>query len=347
MNIHARRVFRLALTVALSLAAGYALNLSLPFIAPIFAFMLCAPPSAPMGLKGLLGLTVLVVVTLGTGLLLVPVLDYFPVAAIMIIAIGIFFSNYIAINLNKNLVGLFLTVGITLISAAGTLDYAVSYLVINAMVIGIVVAVATQWLVYPLFPEEVTVVAPQEDAIIDTDKWIALRATIIVLPVFLLVLTNPSAYLPILMKGTALAQEASVTLARDAGRELLGSTFLGGAFAILFWFALGLNVTLWMFFLWMLIFGIYISAKVYGVLQSRMPMTFWLNVAVTMLILLGSAVGDTANGKDVYEAFAVRMGLFICVTLYAWLAIVLLERWHLGSAESTQQLAPPAAHPTA
>jgi len=347
MSIHARRVFRLALTVALSLAAGYALNLSIPFIAPIFAFMLCAPPAAPMGLKGLLGLTVLVVTTLGTGLFLVPVIDYFPVAAIMIIGVGIFFSNYIAINLNKNLVGLFLTVGITLISAAGTLDYAVSYLVINAMVMGIVVAVASQWLVYPLFPEQVAVAAPHEAAIIDSDKWIALRATMIVLPVFLLVLTNPGAYLPILMKGTALAQEASVTRAKDAGRELLGSTFLGGALAILFWFALGLSVTLWMFFLWMLIFGIYISAKIYGVLPSRMTMTFWLNVAVTMLILLGSAVGDTANGKDVYEAFAVRMGLFICVTLYAWLAIALLERWHSGSANLQQRLATPAAHTSA
>jgi len=333
MNIHARRVFRLALTVALSLAAGYALDLAIPFIAPIFAFMLCAPPAAPMGLKGLLSLTVLVIVTLGIGLFLVPVIDYFPAAAVMIIAVGIFFSNYIAINLNKNLVGLFLTVGITLISATGTLDYAVSYLVINALVIGIIVAVASQWMVYPLFPEDTAAVAPQEEAIMDSDEWIALRATIVVLPVFVLVLTNPAAYLPILMKGTALAQEASVTRARGAGKELLGSTFLGGAFAILFWFALGASVTLWMFFLWMLLFGIYFGAKIYGVLQSRMPTTFWLNVAVTMLILLGSAVGDTANGKDVYEAFAVRMGLFICVTLYAWLAIVLLERWHFGSVE--------------
>jgi hypothetical protein len=48
---------------------------------------------------------------------------------------------------------------------------------------------------------------------------------------------------------------------------------------------------------------------------------------VTAIILLGSAVQDTDSGKDVYQAFAVRLGLFIAVTLYAWFVIELLERW--------------------
>jgi hypothetical protein len=50
--------------------------------------------------------------------------------------------------------------------------------------------------------------------------------------------------------------------------------------------------------------GVYFSAKIYGVLQSRM-------------------------------------------TLYAWLAIVLLERWHFGSAVLRQRSVPQAAHRTA
>jgi hypothetical protein len=62
------------------------------------------------------------------------------------------------------------------------------------------------------------------------------------------------------------------------------------------------------------------------VLASRYPPSFWVNVAITTLILLGSAVQDSADGKDVYQAFAVRMGLFIAVTLYAWLAMSMLER---------------------
>jgi len=146
-----------------------------------------------------------------------------------------------------------------------------------------------------------------------------------VLPAYLLLLTNPLAYMPVIMKSVSLGQQGSMVGAREAGRELLGSTFLAGCFAVLFWFLLKLSPNLWMFFLWMLLFGLYFAAKLYGVMPSRYPGSFWMNTAVTLLILVGPAVQDSANGKDVYAAFAVRMGLFVAVTLYAWLAIQLLE----------------------
>ena len=80
-----------------------------------------------------------------------------------------------------------------------------------------------------------------------------------------------------------------------------------------------------MFFLWMALFGVYFSAKIYGLVDSRFPASFWISVYMTLLILLGPAVEDSANGKDVYTAFVQRMALFVGVTLYAWLAIYVLE----------------------
>ena len=44
-----------------------------------------------------------------------------------------------------------------------------------------------------------------------------------------------------------------------------------------------------------------------------------------MIILLGQSVQDSAAGKDVYTAFAVRMALFILVTLYGVLMMHLLQ----------------------
>jgi 4-hydroxybenzoate polyprenyltransferase len=136
-------------------------------------------------------------------------------------------------------------------------------------------------------------------------------------------------YLAIIMKAVSLGLQSSTVNAKNAGRELLGSTFLGGVFAILFWVLLDLLPNLWLYFWCMLLFGIYFSSKIYQLIPSRHPASFWVNVATTLLILLGPAVEDSANGKDVYAAFAVRIGLFIAVTLYAWAAIFLLE--HLRS----------------
>jgi hypothetical protein len=55
-----------------------------------------------------------------------------------------------------------------------------------------------------------------------------------------------------------------------------------------------------------------------------------------MLILLGPAFEDSASGKDVYAAFAVRMGLFVAVTLYAWPAT-----WCWNNCVSTASGEPP------
>ena len=75
----------------------------------------------------------------------------------------------------------------------------------------------------------------------------------------------------------------------------------------------------------MLLFCIYFSSKIFGLIYSRFPASFWVNVAMTMLIMLGPAVEDSAGGDDVYAAFLSRLGLFIAVTLYAWLAVYFLE----------------------
>ncbi len=325
MGIGARRVFRLSLSTALALMVAYSLPLIMPFIAPAFGFMLAAPPKPAMGPKGLLGLLLVLCLMLGTGLLLIPVLNYYPATGLLLVLAGLFGANYISLNLGKGPVGALLTVGVAMISMVGTLSYALALVVIQELLICIAIGVLSHWLVYPLFPEDPGP-APQPPAPQpQQSRWLATRATLIVFPSFLLGLTNPTFYAPIIMKSVALGQQATETHARDAGRELLGSTFVAGLLAILFWFALKLAPTLWLFFLLTLAFGLFVTPRFYGVVSSRHPPTFWLNAMVTMFILIGPAVADSANGKDPYKAFVVRMSLFVGVTLYAWLAINFLE----------------------
>lgn len=327
MHIQARRIFRLSLVSALALAAAYALQLPLPFIAPLFAFLFASMPAPPMGPKNLFGLLLVVLIALGMGLLLIPLLQHYQMTALLIVALGLYLSSYLTVNMGKALFGTFLTIGFTLISAAGTVSYSLATLVIQALVIGIAVAVVCQWLVYPWFPEDPAPPGGAQAAKTTPNQsnWIALRSTLIVLPVYWLVLTNPTAYMAIIMKAVLLSQQSTMVDAKSAGRELLGSTFLGGIFAVLFWVALGVSPNLWMFFLWMLLFCLYFSSKIFGLISSRFPASFWVNVAMTMLIMLGPAVEDSAGGDDVYAAFLGRLGLFIAVTLYAWLALYFLE----------------------
>jgi Protein of unknown function (DUF2955) len=332
MPIGARRTFRFAAVVALSLVFAYGLRMPLPFLAPLFAVLLTATPAPPPGLKGLLGLIVVVLVTTGVGLLLIPFLRDYALSAVLIIAAGLYLSVFVSVGRGKALVGTLLTAGLTLIPAAGLIEYSLAAAVVDALALGIALAIVCQWIVYPFFPEDSGrgSPSPPPPAAVGDARWIALRATLIVLPPLLVTFSNPTLYLPTIMKTVLLGQQGSVVSAREAGRELLGSTFLAGCLAMVFWFALQIQPSLWMFFLWMLLSGVYFGGKLCGVIATRFASSFWINVVVTMLILLGPAVQDSVVGNDVYRGFAVRFSLFVAVTLYAWVAIVALERMRAG-----------------
>ncbi len=323
--ISAKRTCRMASVVSLATAIAYGMGTPLPHLAPILAITLTAEPAPPPGLKGLLGLLIAVAVTLGTGLILIPLLLNYPFSAVLIISLGLYTSTMISIKLDQKPVGVLFAIGLTMIPAAGMMDYSLGLSVIEGLLCAVTIAIISQWLVYPWLQENPNSIPAKTVMTVDQVRWLALRATLIVLPPVLLAFTNPLLYLATILKSLALGQQGTEVSAREAGRELLGSTALAGGMSILFWFALQTSPTLWFFTLWMILFTGYGAAKLYGVIAGRFTPSFWQNTLVTMLILLGPAVQDSANGKDVYQAFMMRFGLLIAVTLYAWLAIAALN----------------------
>jgi hypothetical protein len=323
-----RRALRMALGVALCVAISFALDLSIPVIAPVFAVFLLATQSRPLSLKASVMLALVVALTTGSGLLLVPLLRHYAFAGVMIIGLMLFLAFRYGLRGGNNLVATFLVAGLTMISAAGTADFQLATTVVGALVKGLVLAVLVSALVHRLLPEPASAVPrPAAPAMPDDQAaLIALRAALVVLPAYLLALADPASYMPIIMKSVSLGRQSCTTTARGAARELIGSTLVAGLLAICCWFALRLFVHLWMFFLWMLLFGLLVGRKLNGISPTRYSPGFWLNSLVTMIILLGQSVQDSAAGKDVYTAFAVRMGLFLAVTAYACLMLLIFEQ---------------------
>ncbi|HBM84900.1 MAG TPA: hypothetical protein DD459_14615 [Halieaceae bacterium] len=327
LPIAARRSFRLAAGVGIALALGYGLGMPLPYIAPLFAVLLGAKPAPPPGPRQLLMLITLVVVTLGLGVLLGPLLQHAPFSALLLITVGLFASSQMALERGQETPATLLALGLTVIPATSALSQALASAVITALAAGIAIAVVAHWIAYPLFPEDHgTPAAAPEPSSAPQARWLSLRATLIVMPAFLLTLTNPALYLPVTVKSILLGREATNTALRTAGRELIGSTALGGVCAVLVWCCLQLAPNLWFFTGWMVLVSLALAAGIYGVLPSRLPPTFWVNTLTTLIILLGAAVQDSAQGNDVFRAFAVRMALFLAVTTYAVLAMSSLEK---------------------
>ncbi|RTZ47473.1 DUF2955 domain-containing protein [Candidimonas sp. SYP-B2681] len=322
-----QRALRLGVGTALCLAVGFGLDLPISMVTPVLGVLMLASMNRPLSLKAGLGLTLVLVFTTASGLFLSPMLRHYAFSGILLIGLGLFLAFRFGLRGGNNLVCMFLIIGLTMISAAGTVDYSLAVTVIEALTKGLLVAVLVLGFCHWLFPEPAGAPAPPSSPVLPAPEAsrMAFRATLVVMPAFLLALTDPLGYMPIILKSVSLGRQSCITAAQGAARELLGSTLLGGALAIVFWFALRLSVNLWMFFLWMLLFGLLCARKLYRLSPTRHPPSFWLNTLVTLIILLGQSVQDSVAGKDVYTAFAVRMGLFIAVTLYACLMLRLLE----------------------
>ncbi|VVO15469.1 DUF2955 domain-containing protein [Pseudomonas fluorescens] len=323
-----QRALRLATGTALCLALSFGLGLPIPFIAPVLGLLLLATLNRPLPFKAGLMLALAAILTTGVGLLLIPILRYYPFSGVLLIGASLFLAFGFGLRGGSNLIVTFLVIGMTMISSAGIADFSLAAMVVGALVKGLLLAVTMLALSHWLFPEPANAPSPPAAPALPAEEVgrVALRATLIVLPTFLLALIDPASYLPIILKAVSLGQQSSTTTTRNAARELLGSTLLGGLLAMLFWCALSLFVHLWMFFLWMLLFGLLLARKLYALSPTRQSPGFWLNSMITLIILLGQSVQDSVAGKDVYTAFAVRMGLFILVTLYACLMVHLLDQ---------------------
>ena len=102
---------------------------------------------------------------------------------------------------------------------------------------------------------------------------------------------------------------------------------MGALVAAVVWLGLSLHPDLWMLALWMMGAALWTGSGIFRTRTTSFRPSFWSNALITMLILLGPAIEDSASGKSVFEASAVRTGLFVAVALYAWGTVWALERW--------------------
>lgn len=328
MNLPSLRTYRLALGTGLAVLVAYGLKLTVPFLAVVIALILLMKPGPPLPpVKGLL-LAGIVGLIVSAGVLLVPLLDKIPYASILLVALLLFHLFYWGQKSGNPLV-IILVLSVTLIPVAGLTSQALALGVAVALATGLLIGIFVSLISHAFFPEpdvpKPAASNPPQSA--PAAHWIAWRGTLIVMPVFVLALINPAAYLPGILKSVSLGQQASTLDARRAGLELVQSTLLGVAVMVLLWAALRLCPSLWMFVLWSMLFAGWFAKRLYGLVPSHYSRGFWQDGLITGFILLGPMLQDSANAPDMLVKAIMRVALFIGVALYAWLMVWLLEDW--------------------
>ncbi len=326
-----KATLRLAIGLGLAVVVAYGFALAVPFVVCVMSVIVLSRPGPPVPLvKGLV-----VALVLGglvaVGIAMVPLLEYYRFAGVLLTAVvlhALFYSGLVGGNPLSNV----LVLSFAVIPVAGVAEQALVGELSVALAAGVGIGVLVSAVSHALFPDSpgaagATARARPEPG---TAAWIALRATGIVMPVFVLALTNPSFYLAAVLKTVALGQQSGETDARSAGAELVGATLAGAAIAAGVWAGLSIWPELWMLMLWLVLAALWTGSAMFGVRRTRMQPAFWSNALVTAFLVLGPAIEDSASGKSVLEGAVVRTGLFVAVAFYAWGMIRLLERRRAG-----------------
>ena len=324
-----KAALRLAIGLGLAVLIAYGLALPLPFVACVLTVLLLSKPGPPIPFAKGAVLALVVAGLLVAGVLMVPILENYAVTGVVLTG-ALLYAVFFAGARSANPLTIILVIAITVIPVAGVAEQALATVLSVAFGVGLGTGVLVSGISHVFFPDAPAPTVAPAVATVSSEvaNWAALQATLVVMPVFVLALTNPVLYLAAIIKTVTLGQQASATNARSAGRELVGSTLMGAWMAALVWAGLSLQPNLWMLMLWMVAAALWAGAKLFGVRRTSFPPSFWSNALVTMLILLGPAIEDAAVGKDVYSASATRVALFIAVALYAWATVWVLERWH-------------------
>ena len=332
MNRGDKAALRLAIGLGLAVLVAYGMALPVPYVVCVMSVLVLSRPGPPLPLVKGLVLALLIAVLVATGIVMVPLLEHYAFAAVLMTAVVLHSIFFLGLTSGNPLTAI-LVLSFTLIPVAGVAEQALVGRLSVTLAVGVSVGVLVSAVSHSLFPDRpAPAAAAGAAARVSPDEaaWIALRATLIVMPVFVLALTDPSFYLAAVMKTVALAQQAGETDARSAGRELVGATLMGAAISAAVWTGLSIWPSLWMLMLWLMAASLWIGSAMFGVRRTKWRPSFWSNALITTFLLLGPAIEDSASGKSVVEGSVMRVCLFVGVALYAWSTIRLLERFRPG-----------------
>ena len=240
--VAARRILRLAFGTAAALWFSQVINWDVSFIMPaLVSFLLAVPIPAPRLKGGIIFILALALPAYGA-LLLLPVMDNYRMAAILILIAACFWSFYYSAKGGSPVLGAFLTMGLALLTAVGSDSIDALLMVNKALVINAVIAMLFVWLAHAFFPDPPRPAnqgprpsPPKPERAVAI--WSAWRSTIIVFPVmfFFLLYPGSASYLVVMIKVASMGQQVENDNTRAAGKSLLMSTVIGGIGAIIMW----------------------------------------------------------------------------------------------------------------
>jgi hypothetical protein len=347
VDIASVRVLRLSLATGICMFVSQVANWPLSFIAPVFTMFILALPLPVLKLSSGIKFVLVFVGAVHAALLLLPVVVNYQMAGLLLVALALFLSFYFTARGGSAVLGAFVTVGITLVAAIGSVSIDGVLGVIGGLNVGIVVGVLFVWLGHALIPDSLATpvdapppAAPQPAAKPDNveARRSAYRSLLIVMPILIwFLLSSASAsYVGVMIKVASMGQQASLDHTRQAAKSLLISTLLGGLAAIIGWQVLSVYPSLLLYCLLVGLCGLLFGPRIFQGRGMHAHGATWSYAYLTMIIILAPAVLDGQGGDAAGGAFWSRLMMFMGASLYGVLAVFVFDLFNSRFQRATE-----------
>ena len=349
MEIAHLRILRLAARTGLSLWVSQAVGWGLSFIAPVMTLFILALPLPALKLKQ--GIMFLAAMTLSmySSLLLLPWLLDYQLVGLLLLVLALYWSFYFTARGGSAALGTFITMGIALSTAVGSVSVDATLMLINGLIMNAVIGIVFVWIAHALLPDSMAGGFPVPDRPqagakpeLAEARWSAFRSLVIVFPIaFWFMLSGASmSYVPVMIKVASMGQQATNEGARLAGRSLIMSTIIGGAGAIIGWNILRVVPTLYIYALLVALAGLMVGPRIFQGKGMHAEAGTWSYAYLTMIVILAPAVMDSASGSSADAAFWSRLLMFALATLYGVAAVYVVDAFRPARKDEGGELLP-------
>jgi hypothetical protein len=338
----------MGLGTALGIAFSQAVGWPLAFVCPVFAVVLLSTPLPAPSLGGGIKFVLVLSLSTGAGLLLLPFLEHQRWVGIALLLLALFHSFYFPARGGSPILGMFTTVGLCMVATIGSVTITGMIEVVKGLTVGAIAGMLFVWLAHALLPDpppdpgragakRPAPPKPPERIAIRS----ALRSLMIVLPVTLVLLFSSSSasYMVVMLKVATMGQQAQAEKSKALGRSLIQSTIIGGIAAVLIWEALSIWPSLLLYSLLIALTCLILGQKIFAGPAMAPNASTWSYGLLTGLIIIAPAVLDSATGGPAGAGFYNRLYLLTLAAVYGSLAVTVFDAFWPARSSSAPALA--------
>lgn len=328
-RIRERRVLRLAAGTAITLWLSQAAAWPLSFVAAILAMIILSLPVSRPPAAFFVKIVAALVISVYGSFVFLPLLLHQKIAGLILAGLALFHTFYLTARGKPAVLGTFLTIGITVTVALGSVSVDVLLAVAEGLAVGAIVGAGVAWLMHIVFPDPPLERPPPTEPPPPPDFPVrrAIRSLVVVLPVTIYFLLSPASATNVgaMIKVASMGQEASGAAAGTAAKSLLVSTAAGGIAAIAAWELLSIWPSLFMYTLLVAIASLWFAGRMFRGAGPAPDSGTWMYALLTMLVILGPAVLDAELGSGARATFYDRLGMFVAASMYGVGAVYLFD----------------------